>query len=278
MMKEKKNRPSPSRREQSSQEGRNSGRTQPSGMQREDIVIGRNGVLELLKSGRAVESILLASGDHQGSIPRIVAMAKEAGIPVKEASPAKLDSMCGRQNHQGVIAITGAAAYAELEDIYKKAGDSPLFVIIADDITDPHNLGAIIRTAEAAGAHGIIIPKRGGVGLTVTVAKTSAGAVEHLPVVRVPNLAATVEQLKKQGVWVYGTDMEGQCWCEIDYTGPVALVVGSEGKGMSRLLTEKCDFIASLPMYGEVGSLNASVAAGIVMYEIARQRANIRAR
>ena len=278
MMKEKKNRSSPSRREQSSQEGRNSGRTQPSGMQREDIVIGRNGVLELLKSGRAVESILLASGDHQGSILRIAAMAKEAGIPVKEASPAKLDSMCGRQNHQGVIAITGAAAYAELEDIYKKAGDSPLFVIIADDITDPHNLGAIIRTAEAAGAHGIIIPKRGGVGLTVTVAKTSAGAVEHLPVVRVPNLAATVEQLKKQGVWVYGTDMEGQCWCEIDYTGPVALVVGSEGKGMSRLLTEKCDFIASLPMYGEVGSLNASVAAGIVMYEIARQRANIRAR
>ena len=278
MMKEKKNRSSPSRREQSSQEGRNSGRTQPSGMQREDIVIGRNGVLELLKSGRAVESILLASGDHQGSILRIAAMAKEAGIPVKEASPAKLDSMCGRQNHQGVIAITGAAAYAELEDIYKKAGDSPLFVIIADDITDPHNLGAIIRTAEAAGAHGIIIPKRGGVGLTVTVAKTSAGAVEHLPVVRVPNLAATVEQLKKQGVWVYGTDMEGQCWCEIDYTGPVALVVGSEGKGMSRLLTEKCDFIASLPMYGKVGSLNASVAAGIVMYEIARQRANIRAR
>ena len=278
MMKEKKNRSSPSRREQSSQEGRNSGRTQPSGMQREDIVIGRNGVLELLKSGRAVESILLASGDHQGSILRIAAMAKEAGIPVKEASPAKLDSMCGRQNHQGVIAITGAAAYAELEDIYKKAGDSPLFVIIADDITDPHNLGAIIRTAEAAGAHGIIIPKRGGVGLTVTVAKTSAGAVEHLPVVRVPNLAATVEQLKKQGVWVYGTDMEGQCWCEIDYTGPVALVVGSEGKGMSRLLTEKCDFIASLPMYEEVGSLNASVAAGIVMYEIARQRANIRAR
>lgn len=278
MMKEKKNRPSPSRREQSSLEGRNSGRTQPSGMQREDIVIGRNGVLELLKSGRAVESILLASGDHQGSILRIAAMAKEAGIPVKEASPAKLDSMCGRQNHQGVIAITGVAAYAELEDIYKKAGDSPLFVIIADDITDPHNLGAIIRTAEAAGAHGIIIPKRGGVGLTVTVAKTSAGAVEHLPVVRVPNLAATVEQLKKQGVWVYGTDMEGQCWCEIDYTGPVALVVGSEGKGMSRLLTEKCDFIASLPMYGEVGSLNASVAAGIVMYEIARQRANIRAR
>ena len=192
--------------------------------------------------------------------------------------PAKLDSMCGRQNHQGVIAVTGAASYSEMEDIYKKAGDDPLFVIIADDITDPHNLGAIIRTAETAGAHGIIIPKRGGAGLTVTVAKTSAGAVEHLPVVRVSNLAATVEQLKKDGVWVYGTDMDGQCWCEIDYTGPVALIVGSEGKGMSRLLTEKCDFIASLPMYGEISSLNASVAAGIVMYEIARQRAGIKAR
>ena len=202
------------------------------GMQREDIVIGRNGVIELLKSGRAVESILVTGGETQGSIVKILAMAKEQGIPVKETSPAKLDNMCGHQNHQGVI----------------------------------------------AGAHGVIIPKRGSVGLTVTVAKTSAGAVEHLPVVRVSNLAATVDQLKKDGVWVYGTDMEGQCWCEIDYTGPVALIVGSEGKGMSRLLTDKCDFIASLPMYGEINSLNASVAAGIVMYEIARQRAGIKAR
>ena len=214
------------------------------GMQREDIVIGRNGVIELLKSGRAVESILVTGGEAQGSIVRILAMAKEQGIPVKETSGAKLDSMCGHQNHQGVIAVTGAANYSTMEDIYAKAGDQPLFVIIADEITDPHNLGAIIRTAEIAGAHGVIIPKRGSVGLTVTVAKTSAGAVEHLPVVRVSNLAATVDQLKKEGVWVYGTDMEGQCWCEIDYTGPVALIVGSEGKGMSRLLTDKCDFIA----------------------------------
>ena len=248
------------------------------GMQREDIVIGRNGVIELLKSGRAVESILVTGGEIQGSIVKILAMAKEQGIPVKETSPAKLDNMCGHQHHQGVIAVTGAANDSSMEDIYKKAGDQPLFVIIADEITDPHNLGAIIRTAEIAGAHGVIIPKRGSVGLTVTVAKTSAGAVEHLPVVRVSNLAATVDQLKKDGVWVYGTDMEGQCWCEIDYTGPVALIVGSEGKGMSRLLTDKCDFIASLPMYGEINSLNASVAAGIVMYEIARQRAGIKAR
>ena len=247
-------------------------------MQREDIVIGRNGVLELLKSGRAVENLLVSDGEQQGSIVRILAMAKEQGIPVKETTRARLDSLCGHQNHQGVIAVTGAAHYSTMEDIYKKAGDQPLFVIIADEITDPHNLGAIIRTAEVAGAHGVIIPKRGSVGLTVSVAKTSAGAVEHLPVVRVANLAATVDQLKKDGVWVYGTDMEGQCWCEIDYTGPVALIVGSEGKGMSRLLTEKCDFIASLPMYGQINSLNASVAAGIVMYEIARQRAGIKAR
>ena len=268
---QERQRPAPQHRERTHRE-------EPQGMQREDIVIGRNGVIELLKSGRAVESILITSGEQGGSIVRIVAMAKEQGIPIKETSPVKLDHMCGKQNHQGVIAVTGAAKYAELEDIYARAGDDPLFVVIADDITDPHNLGAIIRTAETAGAHGIIIPKRGGVGLTVTVAKTSAGAAEHLPVVRVSNLAATVEELKKKGVWVYGTDMEGTCWCEIDYSGPVALVIGSEGKGMSRLLTEKCDFIASLPMYGEINSLNASVAAGIVLYEIARQRAGIRAK
>lgn len=246
---------------------------------REDLVIGRNAVTELLKGGRAVDSILVAQGDtHGGSIPKIIAMAREQGIPVKEVSPTKLDYMCGKQNHQGVIAVTAAAQYAAMEDVYAKANGAPLFVIIADDITDPHNLGALIRTAEAAGAHGIIIPKRGGVGLTATVSKTSAGAVEHLPVVRVSNLASTVEELKKQGVWVYGTDMEGTTWCEIDYSGPVALIVGSEGKGMSRLLTEKCDFIASLPMYGEINSLNASVAAGIVMYEVARQRAGILAK
>ena len=250
----------------------------PGGMQREDIVIGRNGVIELLRSGRPVEQILIAGGESHGSIGRIKAMARDQEIPVKEVSSAKLDAMCARQNHQGVIAVTGAAHYSTMEDVYRRADGKPLFVIIADGITDPHNLGAIIRTAETAGAHGILIPKRGGVGLTVSVAKTSAGAVEHLPVVRVPNLAAAVDQLKKEGVWVYGTDMEGQCWCEIDYTGPVALIVGSEGRGMSRLLTEKCDFIASLPMYGEINSLNASVAAGIVMYEIARQRAGIQAR
>ena len=189
----------------------------PGGMQREDIVIGRNGVIELLRSGRPVEQILIAGGESHGSIGRIKAMARDQEIPVKEVSPAKLDAMCARQNHQGVIAVTGAAHYSTMEDVYKRADGKPLFVIIADGITDPHNLGAIIRTAETAGAHGILIPKRGGVGLTVSVAKTSAGAVEHLPVVRVPNLAAAVDQLKKEGVWVYGTDMEGQCWCEIDY-------------------------------------------------------------
>lgn len=239
---------------------------------REDIVIGRNGVIELLKSGRPVDSILIAQGDSKGSITRIVAMARDMGIPVKDTNSIKMDYMCGKQNHQGVIAITAAAQYVTLDDLFEHAGDEAPFFIIADDIEDPHNLGAIIRTAEAAGAHGLILPKRGGVGLTATVSKTSAGAVEYLPVARVSNLASTVEELKKRGVWVYGTDMEGTNWCDVDYDGPVALVIGSEGKGMSRLLREKCDFIVSLPMKGQINSLNASVAAGIVLFEISRQR------
>jgi len=245
---------------------------------REDLVIGRNAVIELLKSGRAVESVYIGSGESKGSISRIIAMSKERGLPIKEVAAVKLDFMCGKQNHQGVIAVTAAAQYSTLEDIFAKAGEAPPFIIIADDITDPHNLGAMIRTAEAAGAHGLIIPKRGGVGLTSTVSKTSAGAVEYLPVVRVPNLVSTIEELKKRGVWVYGTDMEGTPWCQLDYSGPVALVIGSEGKGMGRLVREKCDFIASLPMSGEINSLNASVAAGIVMYEISRQRLQIKPR
>ncbi len=242
---------------------------------REDLVIGRNAVMELLKSGRAVECVYIASGETKGSISRIVAMAREQGLPVKETASVKLDYMCGKGNHQGVIAVTAAAQYCTLEDLFTHAGDEPPFFIIADDITDPHNLGAIIRTAEAVGAHGLILPKRGGVGLTATVGKTSAGAVAYLPVARVANLASTVEELKKRGVWIYGTDMQGTAWCQLDYSGPVALVIGSEGKGMSRLMKEKCDFMASLPMSGQVNSLNASVAAGIVMYEIARQRQQI---
>ncbi len=242
---------------------------------REDIVFGRNAVLELLKSGREIESLQVSSGEKQGSILRIISMAKERKIPIKEVSSVKLDYLTGKQNHQGVVAVTAVANYCSLEDIFQRAGEEPLFVVIADEITDPHNLGAIIRTAEGAGAHGLIIPKRGSVGLTATVAKTSAGATEHLPVARVSNLASTIEELKKKGVWIYGTDMDATPWCEIDYSGPVALIIGNEGKGISRLLKEKCDFMASLPMKGKISSLNASVAAGIVMYEVARQRNKI---
>ena len=242
-------------------------------MQREDIVIGRNGVIELLKSGRAVESILVTGGETQGSIVKILAMAKEQGIPVKETSPAKLDNMCGHQNHQGVIAVTGAANYSTMEDIYKKAGDQPLFVIIADEITDPHNLGAIIRTAEIAGAHGVIIPKRGSVGLTVTVAKTSAGAVEHMLVSKVSNLGQAIEKLKKAGLWIAGTDLSApQTHWESDLKGPIGIVIGSEGEGISRIVRNACDFLVKIPMIGEIESLNASVAAGVLLYEAVRQR------
>ena len=243
------------------------------GMQREDIVIGRNGVIELLKSGRAVESILVTGGETQGSIVKILAMAKEQGIPVKETSPAKLDNMCGHQNHQGVIAVTGAANYSTMEDIYKKAGDQPLFVIIADEITDPHNLGAIIRTAECAGAHGVIIPKRRSAGLTSIVGKTSAGAVSYLPVARVPNIPALLKELQQQGVWIFGTAAEGTTSLyEADLKGPAAIVIGSEGDGMGRLVREGCDFLVSIPMKGRISSLNASAAAAILLYEAVRQR------
>ena len=244
------------------------------------VVEGRNAVLEAFRSGKPIDKVFVLDGCQDGPVRTIIREARKHDVIISFVSRERLNQLSETGKHQGVIAYAAAYEYSEVEDMLKLAeerGEDP-FLILLDNIEDPHNLGAIIRTAEIAGAHGVIIPKRGSVGLTVTVAKTSAGAVEHLPVVRVSNLAATVDQLKKDGVWVYGTDMEGQCWCEIDYTGPVALIVGSEGKGMSRLLTDKCDFIASLPMYGEINSLNASVAAGIVMYEIARQRAGIKAR
>lgn len=243
---------------------------------REDVVLGRNAVIELLKSEREIECLYIQKGEGKGSIAKIIAMAKDRGVPVKEVNGLKLDYMSGPNNHQGVAAVTAAYEYSELEDIFKKAGDQPPFIVIADEIEDPHNLGAIIRTAEAAGAHGLIIPKRRGVGLTMTVSKTSAGAIEHLPIVRVSNLVSVIEELKKRNVWVYAADMDGQNWCSVDYAGGVALVVGSEGQGVSRLVKEKSDFIISLPMCGKINSLNASVAAGIVMYEITRQRLKLK--
>lgn len=241
-------------------------------------VAGRNAVIELLRSQRPVDKILMLRQEGGGSLPKIAAMAKERGIPVKEVAREKLDSLCPGVNHQGVAAIAAAHDYASLEDIYARAGDEPLFVVIADGIEDPHNLGAIIRSADAAGAHGVIVPKRHGAGLTAAVMKASAGAAEHLPVARVTNLAATVEELKKRNVWIYAADMSGESWCGVDYAGAVALIIGSEGAGVSRLLRERSDGVISLPMCGQVNSLNASVAAGILLYEITRQRKGIKAR
>jgi len=241
---------------------------------RDELVIGRNPVLEALKAERSIDTLYVARGEKQGSVGKIVALCRDRGILVKETDTKKLNYMCGNANHQGVIARVAAHEYASVEDIFARAeakGEAP-FILIGDEIEDPHNLGAIIRTAECAGAHGIIIPKRRSATLNYTVDKTSAGALEYMPVARVGNLASTMEDLKKRGVWIYGTDMSGTPWCQTDLTGPIALVVGSEGRGMSRLVREKCDFVLSIPMQGEINSLNASVAAGIVMYEASRQR------
>lgn len=240
----------------------------------DNLIIGRNAVTELLKSGREVENIMIAKGEREGSISRIIALCKEKGIVIKNVDKRKLDALCAGANHQGVAASVPAHEYSSVEDILNFAeekGEAP-FVIICDEIEDSHNLGAIIRTAEACGAHGIIIPKRRGVGLNFIVAKTSCGALEYMKVARVTNLAQTIEELKAKNIWAYAADMDGQRWDKTDFSGGVALVVGSEGKGVGRLIKEKCDVTVSLPMLGKVNSLNASVAAGIIMYEIARQR------
>ena len=242
----------------------------------QDMIVGRNAVMEALRSGRALDSVWVAAGERTGSISAILAKCREHGVPVKETDTRKLTAKCGA-NHQGVMALAACKEYATLEDVFQKAADSgePPFVIVCDELEDAHNLGAILRTAEASGCHGVIIPKRHAVGLTSTVYKTSAGAVEYVPVVRVANLTDTLKQLKKKGLWVYGLDMDGEQWCKTDLKGAVALVVGSEGKGISRLVREQCDFILSLPMRGNINSLNASVACGIVAYEVARQRLDI---
>lgn len=240
----------------------------------DNLVIGRNAVMELLKSDREIENVLIAKGEHEGSINRIIALCKEKKIVIKNVDRKKLEFMCGGANHQGVAANVPAHEYSSIDDILAYAeekGEAP-FLIVCDEIEDSHNLGAIIRTAEACGAHGIIIPKRRNVGLNFIVAKTSCGALEYMRVARVTNLATTIEDLKKKNIWVYAADMDGQRWDKTDFTGGVALVVGNEGSGVGRLVKEKCDVTVSLPMLGKVNSLNASVAAGIIMYEIAKQR------
>ncbi len=240
----------------------------------EGLIIGRNAVSEAIKSGRTIDSLLFARGERGGSVGAIISKCRDRGIVVKEVDRRKLDSLCGGENHQGVAAWASVHEYASIEDILENArskGEAP-FVIVCDEIEDPHNLGAIIRTADACGAHGVIIPKRRGVSLTYAVGKVSAGAIEYVPVARVSNLPSALDELKEKGFWIYAADMDGTRWDEQDYSGSVALVVGSEGKGVGRLVKEKCDFTVSLPMKGKINSLNASVAAGILMYEVARKR------
>ena len=239
-----------------------------------DVIFGRNSVAEAIKSGRPLDSVMVARGDRSGSIPKIVADAKKAGIVIKEVDAKKLDFICGHNNHQGIAAMGAVKEYSSIEDIFATAeerNESP-FIIICDEIEDPHNLGAIIRTAEAAGAHGVIIPKRRSASLSFTVAKTSAGAVEFMHVARVTNIPQTIDELKKRGVWVYCADMDGEPFYKSNLKGAIALVIGSEGNGVGRLVKEKCDVTLSMPMKGKINSLNASVAAGILMYEVSRQR------
>ena len=240
-----------------------------------EIVEGRNAVIEALRAGRAIDKIFIAKGDVDKTLGHIASKARDKGVVVVECDRKKLDFMSQTHAHQGVIALCAVREYCTVEDIFAVAeerGEKP-FVIVCDEISDPHNLGAIIRSAECAGAHGVIIPKRRSAGLTAIVDKSSAGAAEHMAIARVPNIPAAVKELKDRGLWVYGTAADGQSdlW-HTDFTGSVALVIGSEGDGMGRLVRESCDFIVSLPMKGQVSSLNASAAAAIVMYEVLRQR------
>ncbi|MBQ7378532.1 MAG: 23S rRNA (guanosine(2251)-2'-O)-methyltransferase RlmB [Clostridia bacterium] len=237
------------------------------------LVIGRNAVRELLKSDREIDKILVRRGDREGSIVVLVAMAVERGIPVVEVDKDKLDRMAGFAPHQGIVAMAAQKEYCTPEDILeiaKERGEAPL-IVIADGITDPYNLGALIRCAEGCGAHGLIIPKRRAVGLTPLVSKASAGAVEHLAVAKVANIGATVRMLKKEGVWVFAAEAGGKPYYETDFRGPCALVFGSEGNGVSDLVTKEADMITSIPMYGKVNSFNVSTAASVILAEAAKQ-------
>ena len=241
------------------------------------VIEGRNAVIEALRAGVQIDKIFLMKGETDKTLGHIASTARAAGIVVVDADKRKLDNMSRTHAHQGVIALASVREYCSVEDILQAAadkGEAPLLVI-CDEISDHHNLGAIIRTAECAGAHGVIIPKRRSAGLTAIVAKTSAGAVAHMPVARVPNIAALLKDLKKQGVWVFGTAAGGNTTLyNADLKGPAAIVIGSEGDGMTRLVTENCDFLVSIPMKGHINSLNASAAAAILLYEAVRQRLN----
>lgn len=243
-------------------------------MENSNIICGRNPVLEALRSGREIDRLLVAHGTGGGSVTAIIAKCRAKGILIKEISPQKLDYYCGGANHQGVAVMFASQEYATVEDMFALAetrGEKP-FLIICDDIEDPHNLGAIIRTAEATGVHGVIIPERRSASLNATVAKAACGALEYVPVARVTNIANTIDALKERGVWVFGADMDGDDYTRTDFDTPCALVIGNEGKGIGALTAKKCDAVISLPMCGKINSLNASVAAGILMYEVVRSR------
>ena len=247
----------------------------PEGEENEGQIEGRNALTEALRSGRTIDKVFIAAGETDRGLQRLAADAKEAGAVVVPVDRRKLDAMSQSHSHQGVIALVAAREYFSVEDILEEAasrGEAPL-IVICDELSDPHNLGAILRTAECAGAHGVIIPKRRSVGLTAVVAKASAGAVEYMKVARVTNITATIEELKKQGVWIFGTAAEGSIpMYEADLKGPAAIVIGSEGDGMSRLVLQSCDVTVHIPMKGKITSLNASNAASILLYEAVRQR------
>ena len=240
----------------------------------EDLVAGRNAVMEALKGTRSVNKLMIANGNNEGSIKEIIAVAKEKHINIQFVEKSKLDNMVRGIRHQGVVAQVAPVAYVELEDILQIARDKnePPFIVLLDELEDPHNLGAILRSADAAGVHGVLIPKRRSCPLSATVAKTSAGAVEYVPVARIGNVVQTIRQLKDEGLWVAAADMDGTDYYEADLTGALLLIIGSEGHGVGRLVKEQCDFVVKIPMVGKINSLNASVAGSILMFEAMKQR------
>ena len=240
------------------------------------IIYGRNAVLEAFRSGRTIDRLYVQEGVADGTLQSILRTAKKTDAVINFVSKDRLNKYAEGDKHQGVVAMAAAYNYADIEDILNaaKEKDEPPFIIVLDDIEDPHNLGAIIRTANQAGAHGVIIPKRHAVGLTATVARTSAGAINYTPVAKVTNISRTIEELKEKGIWFACADMSGELMYNCNLTGAIGLVIGSEGNGVSRLVKEKCDFVVKIPMFGQIDSLNASVAAGVLSYEIVRQRMN----
>jgi len=238
---------------------------------------GRNAVIEAFRSGKTIDKLYVLDGCQDGPVMTIKREARKHDVPVKYVTKERLDQLSETGKHQGVIAVAAAYEYAQVEDLFRNArekGEPPFFFLL-DNIEDPHNLGAIIRTANLAGAHGVIIPKNRAVGLTATVARTSAGALNYTPVAKVTNLSKIIEQLKKEGMWFVCADMDGTTMYQLDLKGPIGLVIGNEGSGVSRLVKETCDFVASIPMKGDIDSLNASVAAGVLAYEIVRQRMDV---